>query len=139
MRRFYVGVVAAAVVILIAGVLIWNYIDQLSALKHETDRWAVIQDVNGDRIAVETTNDTVWDQLVQLYENKTERFIGSLIEKYNNKWGFRFKPENITIAEVTVEGMQATIRHISEEWDYWLELGLIVYTSATVTEIHSSA
>ena len=138
MRRFYVGVVTAAVVILITGVLIWNYIDQLSALKHETDRWAVIKDVNGDHIAVETTSDTVWDQLDQLHENKTERFIGSLVEEYNNKWGFRFKPENITIAEVTVEGMQATIRHISEELDYWLELGLIVYTSATVTEIHGS-
>ena len=138
MRRFYVGLVTAAMVVLIAGVLIWNYIDQLSALKHETDRWAVIKDVNGDHIAVETTSDTVWDQLDQLHENKTERFIGSLVEEYNNKWGFRFKPENITIAEVTVEGMQATIRHISEELDYWLELGLIVYTSATVTEIHGS-
>ena len=137
MRRLYVGVVAAAMVIIIAGVLVWNYFDQLSALKHETDRWAVIQDVNGDRIAVETTSDTIWEQLVRLQENKTERFIGSILEEYDNKWGFRFKPENITIAEVTVEGMQATIRHISEDLDYWLELGLIVYVSATVAEIHT--
>ena len=102
MRRLYVGVVAAAMVIIIAGVLVWNYFDQLSALKHETDRWAVIQDVNGDRIAVETTSDTIWEQLVRLQENKTERFIGSILEEYDNKWKFRFKPENITIAEVTV-------------------------------------
>jgi bifunctional pyridoxal-dependent enzyme with beta-cystathionase and maltose regulon repressor activities len=137
MRRLYLGVVVAAMVIIIVGVLLWNYFDQLSALKHETDRWVVIQDVNGDRIAVETTSDTIWEQLVQLHENKTERFVGSILEEYDNKWGFRFKPENITIAEVTVEGMQATIRHISEELDYWLKLGLIVYVMATVTEIHT--
>jgi len=139
MRKLYVAVVVAVLVMIIVSFLVWNYLDQLSALKHETDRWAAIQDVNGDRIAVEPTSDIVWEQLVQLHENKSERFVGSIIEEYGNKWGFRFKPENITIAEVTVEGMQATIRHISEDLDYWLELGLIVYVSATVTEIHSEA
>jgi len=134
-----VTVIVAVLVTIIVSFLVWNYLDQLSALKHETDRWAAIQDVNGDRIAVEPTSDVVWEKLVQLHENKSELFVGSIIGEYGNKWGFHFKPENITIAEVTVEGMQATIRHISEDLDYWLGLGLMVYVSATVTEIHSEA
>ena len=137
-KKLFAAVAVVALVTVIASVLVWNYLDRLYALKHETDRWAVIQDVKGDCIAVEPTNDEVWEQLVRLYQNKTERFIGSIVEEYDNKWGFRFKPENITIAEVTAEGLQATIRYISENLDYWLELGW-VYVSATVTEIHSKA
>lgn len=137
MKKLYVTVVFLALVIIIAGILAWNYLEELNTLKHETNRWAVIEDINGDRIAVEPTSDTVWEQLVQLYENKTVRWIGSIVEEYDNKWGFRFKPENITVAEVTAEGLQTTIRYISENLDYWLDLGL-AYVSGKVTEIHSS-
>jgi len=45
-------------------------IDGLDALKHETDRWAVVEDVNCGRIAVASTSDVVWEQLEQPYENK---------------------------------------------------------------------
>ena len=49
--------------------------------------------------------------------------------------GFRFKPETVAVAEVTAEGLQATIQYISENLDYWLDLGL-AYVDAKVTEIH---
>ena len=135
-KRLFVAV--AALISVIASILVWNYLDRLHALKHETDRWAVIEDVNGGCIAVEPTSDMVWEQLVQLYENKTVRWIGGIVEEYDNKWGFRFKPENITIAEVTAEGLQATIRYISENLDYWLELGW-AYVSARIAEIRGKA
>jgi len=51
------------------------------------------------------------------------------------KWGFRFKPETVAVAEVTAEGLQATIQYISENLDYWLDLGW-AYVDAKVTEIH---
>lgn len=140
MKKSYVIVVVLVLVIVIAGVLVWNYLNYLDYLKeivHETDRWAVIQDEKGDRIAVEPTSDTVWEQLVQLHENKSEMWIGSFIETYDNKWGFRFKPENITIAEFTAEGSQSTIKGISEDLDYWLSVWkLNVNVLAKVTEIH---
>lgn len=131
--------VALIVVLAIAGIFLWNYAreraDYLNEIAHETDRWAVIKDVNGDHIAVEPTSDDVWNQLVELYQNKTVMFIGGIVEEYGNKWGFRFKPENITIAEFTAEGLQATIRYISGNLDYWL--GGWAYVKAKVTEIHS--
>lgn len=138
MRKLYVGLVISVIVITITGVLVWNYFDTLATLKHETDRWAVIQDRNGDRIAVETTSDVVWNEMVKLHENLTERWIGSIVIAYDNKWGFRFKPENITIAEYTIEGAQTTIKSISEDLDYWLNLGW-AYVFARVTEIHRNA
>lgn len=137
-RKQYMVLVISIIVIIITGVIVWNYSDTLTALKHETDRWAAIQDRNGDRIAAETTSDVVWNELVRLHENLTERWIGSIVVEYDSKWGFRFKPENVTIAEYTVEGTQTTIKSISEDLDYWLNLGW-AYVWAGVTEIHSNA
>lgn len=137
MKRLVVTVAVLALVITVAGVLVWNYLDELYALKHETDRWAVIEDVNGDRIVVEPASDMVWEQLVQLHQNKTKRLIGGIVEEYDNKWGFRFKPGNVTVAEFTAEGLQATIKYISENMDYWLNGW--AYVPARVAEIRNSA
>lgn len=57
------------------------------------------------------------------------------MEKYNNTWAFRFKPENLTVAEITVEGLQTTIRDISENLNYGLGLR-VAYVDGKVTEIH---
>ena len=128
----------AILVLVVSSYLVWSYLNHLEYLKeivHDTDRWAVIEDVNGHHLAVEPISDEVWNQLVELYENGTRMWVGGIVEEYENKWGFRFKPENITIAEVTAEGLQATIQYISENLDYWLDLGL-AYVDSKVTSIH---
>jgi len=136
MKRWYIVAVALTIVAAVAGAMVWaNYVDVQNALKHETNRWAVIQDVNGDRMAVEPVSDNVWSELVQLNQNGTRMFVGGVVERYGNKWGFRFKPDTVTVAQVTAEGLQATIRHISENIDYWLNNW--AYVSSRVVEIHS--
>lgn len=138
MNRLIVSVVVALIALSVAGHLFWNQInnwDYLSEIVHETDRWAVIQDLKGDHIAVEPTIDGAWNQLVDLHQNGTRMWIGGIVEEYDNKWGFRFKPENVTVAQITAEGLQATIQFISGNLDYWLDLGG-AYVSAQVTEIH---
>jgi len=137
-NRLIVSIVVALIALSIAGHLIWNQIrdsDYQNEIVHETDRWAVIQDLKGDRIAVEPSNDEIWNQLVDLNQNRTRMWIGGIVEEYGSKWGFRFKPENVTIAQITAEGLQATIQFISEDLDYWLDLGW-AYVSAQVAEIH---
>jgi len=126
-----VAVVAAA----LGAAILTRYSEELSALKHDTSRWAVIQDVNGDRMAVEPFNDDVWSQLVQLSQNGSRRWVGGVVVRYDSKWGFRFAPSTVRVAEVTAEGLQATIRYISEHMDYWLEGW--AYVSAKVLEAHS--
>jgi len=133
------GLLAAAVIVVaiisfLGVVLLVEYLDRLSALKHETSRWAVARDVNRDCIAVETSKDEVWNQLVELYQNKTRRWVGGIVEKYDNKWGFRFNPETVIVAEVTAEGLQATIKGISGNLDYWL--GNYAYIGAEIVELH---
>jgi len=108
---------------------------RMKALKHETNRWAVIKDVNDDKIAVETTNDAIWNQLVNLHSNGSQMFVGSIIDEYNSKWGFRFRPINLTIATITAEGLQATLLYIKENLDYWL--GGWAYTTSLVVEINN--
>jgi len=139
MKRWHIAVAVLIVVIVVLGVAVWaNYVDSLNAVKHETNRWAVIEDVNGDRIAVEPVSNQIWSELIQLKENETRMFVGGIVERYNNKWGFRFTPDTVTVAQVTAEGLQATIRDITADIDYWVNLGW-AYVSAKVIEIHSEA
>jgi len=137
MKRWHVGVsVSILVVVLILSAAVWaRYVDSLNAVKHETNRWAVIEDFNGDRMAVEPISDHIWSELVRLNQNGTRMFVGGIVERYDNKWGFRFKPDTVTVAQITAEGLQGTIEYISTHIDDWLNgWG---YVSSKVVEIHS--
>ena len=139
-KSVLVGVIV--VVIVITSYSIWTYVNNLDYLRktvHETDRWAVITDSYGDIIAVETTNDEIWDTLNDLHQNQTEMWIGGIVEEYTNTWGFRFQPDTIIIAKFTVEGGQTTIEGISDDLDYWMDTwGTWTYVLARTTEIHES-
>ena len=130
----------AAIVVAAAVYSVWNYqnhIDYLSKTVHEGDRWAVIIDSKGDIIAVETTSDEVWSRLTDLHQNPTEMWIGGIVEQYENTWGFRFKPDTIIVAQITIEGAQSNIRGISGDLDYWINTwAKETYVLATVAEIH---
>ena len=136
MKRLYVIVIVLSFAALIVGAFFWmSYCNMKSALIHDGNRWAVITDREGSLMAVESVSDEVWEQLVELCQNKNREWVGGIVEQYANKWGFRFKPENVTVAEFTAEGLQATIRYIRENLDYWL--GGWAYVSARVIEAHS--
>jgi hypothetical protein len=137
MKRWYVAAAVLVGVIIVAIVAsLWaSYLDLLSAVRHETNRWAVIEDVNQDRMAVEPTSDHIWSELMSLNQNGTRMWVGGIVEKYPNKWGFRFKPDTVTAAQVTAEGLQATIRYLSETLDDWLDGR--AYVSSKVVETHS--
>jgi len=134
-KRYVAVAVFVTMMFVILGVAAWaNYVNSLNEVKHETNRWAIIEDVNGDRIAVEPIDDHIWSELVQLNQNGTRMFVGGIAERYDNKWGFRFKPDTVRVASVTAEGLQATIKYISENLDYWLNGW--AYVSAKVVEVH---
>jgi hypothetical protein len=139
-KRLLVLVGVAALIVVMAGFLVWNYVNYLDYLNktiHDTDRWAVIKDSKGDIISVETTNNEVWNTLFELNQNQTEMWIGGFVETYGNKWAFRFKPDTIVIAEVTIEGAQSNIKAISEHLDYWINTWAnIAYVFAKVIEVH---
>jgi hypothetical protein len=112
----------------------------LAAASTGANRLAVIEDSNGHRIAVEPVSDDVWDALVALYQSGGEMWIGGCVEAFltfrpdpNYPWGFRFNPSTITVAEVTAEGLQTTIESISDNLDYWLDIGQ-AYVFARVTD-----
>lgn len=135
MKRLLTVAVVLCTVITALGVSLWLGNMEALALKHETERWAVIEDIKGDRMAVEPVSDEVWSQLVHLRQSGGSMWAGGIVRKYDNKWGFRFDPETVTVAEVTAEGLQSTIRMISDDLDYWL--GGWAYVGARVVEAHS--
>ena len=134
--------ITLAVVVLMVVLAAAGWICFLGAAADETIGLAIIEDTEGDRVAVEPTSREVWDKLVELYNSKEEMWIGGVVEVFifikadpNYPWGFRFNPENITVEEVTPERLQTTIRDISENVDYWIGLGQ-AYVFAKVMAIH---
>ncbi|RLI35762.1 hypothetical protein DRO66_06875 [Candidatus Bathyarchaeota archaeon] len=77
--------------------LVWNRLEYSSATKHETNRWVAIQDVDGFLLLVETTSGEIWSQLFQLNANGTLMWVDGVVQRYDNKWEFRFKLETINI------------------------------------------
>lgn len=132
------GVIVLAVLVIGFSVWIyWRSIDYSGKTKHETNRWALIEDSKGDIMAIETTNPSVWDTLVNLHNNQTEMWIGGIVEEYDNHWGFRFRPDTIIIAQITIEGAQSNIQGISGDLNYWINVWTNqVYVLAKVVEIH---
>jgi hypothetical protein len=137
-------IIALASVILIAVLAAAGRIFFLGAALDELPGMAIVKDTNGDRIAVEPTSGEAWDDLVELYHSKGEMWVGGVVEVFifirpdpNYPWGFRFNPENITVAEVTAEGLQATLRDISENVNYWIGMGY-AYVLAKVVELRDA-
>lgn len=130
-------IVVAAVVVGYSILAYMDHLDYLSKVKHETDRWAVIMDSKGDIIAVETKYDQIWNMLDTLHRNHTAMWVGGIVEGYDNKWGFRFKPDTIIIAQITIEGAQSDIQGISGDLNYWMNVWTKeTYVLARVVEIH---
>ena len=131
-----------AVIIIIALVCFstWVYLrnlDYSSKTKHETSVWAVIEDSKGDFMAVETVNPNVWSTLLNLFNNQTEMWIGGIIEEYDSHWGFRFRPDTIVVAQITIEGAQSNIQGIGGDLNYWRNIWeKEAYVLSTVIEIH---
>lgn len=134
-------IIALAGIVLITVLATAVWIHFLEAATDELLGMAIIEDTNGDRIAVEPASGEIWDELIELYHSKGEMWIGGVVEVFifirpdpNYPWGFHFKPENIIVAEVTAEGLQTTIRDISEDVDYWIRIGH-AYVFARVVEL----
>jgi len=129
MKTKKVALVGAILVVM--SVVAASGLSYLGAIPPETNnRLAVIEDEKGDRIGVEPISDEVWSKLVELFHSKEMMWIGGVVEEFinikpdkYNKWGFRFKPGTIVVAEVTAEGLQTTIRGISADVGYWLDIG----------------
>ncbi len=140
MKSKFVLAIIIVVIVVIAGYFVWTYVnhlDYLSKTMHETDRWAVILDSKGDITAVESTSDEIWNTLESLHQNQSERWIGGVVEEYDNRWGFRFKPDTIIVAQVTIEGAQSNIQGISGDLSYWIDVwARETYVWAKVVEIH---
>ena len=135
-----------AVFVILIGVSVFVGCNQFFlAVSQRAYGLAVIEDVYGNQIGVEPVSNEVWNTLVKLSHSGEEMWIGGKVETFltfvpdpNYRWGFRFKSETITVAEITAEGLQSTIRDISENLDYWLDIGY-AYVFAKVTEIHYSS
>jgi hypothetical protein len=128
-------VLTSVVLIVVATAAGWHFFPG-----NQKVRWVEIQDEYGDRLILKPMNDAVWQTLIALHQKGGSMWIGGDVEVEGTAWGFQFIPGTIIVAEVTAEGLQTTIRGLSENIDYWLDLGqafvfaeVTAYSSLTVT------
>ena len=137
MNRRRTIVVLLALIVVPITFIYWSRLNYFDRTVHSGNIWVVIEDSEGNLIAIDSpnTNNIEWDELVRLNQNKTEVFIGGAIEQYDNKWGFRFKPDSIAISPFVPNVVQGAIKQISSNLNYWKTLRT-VYIYVKVVEIH---
>ena len=98
----------------------------------------LVEDPDGDRMIIEVASELeAVEELVELHGKGEVRWIGGLIETYDNEFGFRFTPESIVVAEYTAEGLQAVFfETIGKNLTYWQGLGH-VYIEGRVIRVPS--
>jgi len=74
--------------------------------------------------------------LTEMSKTGEIKWVGGEIEQFDNEFGFRFKPDTITVADFTAEGLQASkYKFIQQDFEYWQGLGTI-YVSGKVVQVH---
>ena len=53
---------------------------------------------------------------------------------YDNEMGFRFDPNTIVFGDVVAEGLQATLKFVKENLNYWTQFDK-VYVNAEIIEV----
>jgi len=123
--------------ILVILLLIFGYptyffiLNNSKDIKHETNRWAIANDIEGNLIAIEVSNSSLWEELQFDYELNldSEICIIGLIIAYNNLWGFRLEPSTVHL-ESPYSRSSATILEIANSLDYYLssQYGIKLYS-----------
>ncbi len=88
----------------------------------------LVEDSVGDRMVIEVnaSRQQAIDALLEMHAAGTRKWVGGEVERYDNEFGFRFKPETIIVADFTAEALQAgKYRTIQEDFEYWQGLGTV--------------
>ena len=97
----------------------------------------LVEDIDGDRMSIRASknNQDALDALTEMSKTGQTMWVGGEIQDFKNKFGFRFSPDTVAVAEITAEGLQAAkYKSIQEDIDYWRGLGT-VYISGKVVSV----
>ena len=89
-------------------------------IKHETTRWAIIEDNLGNRLAIEPENTDVWEEFVEYNKPILYAYVKGIVVPYENLWQFRFEPSTISIQNVSSRYLNANIQYIASNLDHLL-------------------
>ncbi|MHA1308771.1 MAG: hypothetical protein ACTSO7_16685 [Candidatus Heimdallarchaeota archaeon] len=94
-------------------------------IKHETNRWALIVDTEGSKLAIEAVNSSVWERIVSNYQEFKDYDYPMVITcegivPYNNSWGFRIDPKTVKFLYGLIRGSTHTIKQLASNLDYYL-------------------
>ncbi|MHA1354808.1 MAG: hypothetical protein ACTSR1_06520 [Candidatus Heimdallarchaeota archaeon] len=103
-------------------------------IKHETNQWMLIRDNDGNKIAVEAINSSLWDSLTMFYqEHKNDgeplSFKGVVVS-YENSWQFRLDPSTIYMGLGFWKMETYTINEITSNLELYLSTTVAIYFTA---------
>jgi len=80
-------------------IIVWLTGSHISVASAWFNSWALIEDFHGNQLWIEVWSDEAWDALAQLNGNGSMRWIGGVVEAYDNEWGFRFAPDTVRVSD----------------------------------------
>ncbi|MGC9778313.1 MAG: hypothetical protein HZR80_03635 [Candidatus Heimdallarchaeota archaeon] len=102
-------------------------------IKHETNRWAIIKDYDGNQLAVDASNRSIWEEIRKDYETNpgSPMFIYGMVVSYDNSWQFRLEPSTVISFIGNIKGPSYTIIEIANN----LELHLSKWRAIRIKSI----
>ncbi len=97
-------------------------------IKHETNSWAIIKDYDGNQLAVDASNRSIWEEFRKDYEMNpgSHIFIYGMVVSYDNSWQFRFEPSTVFSFIGNIKGPSYTIIEIANNLEWHLSEWLVI-------------
>ncbi len=98
-------------------------------IKHETNRWAIIEDYDGNQLAIDAFNSSIWNELRKDWKElrkdsgtnlSAPMFIFGLVVSYDNSWQFRFEPSTVSSTIGYIKEPSYTIIEIANNLEWHL-------------------
>lgn len=97
----------------------------------------LVEDIDGDQMTIHVSpnRQEAIEALMEMSRTGERMWVGGEIERYENEFGFRFKPDTIVVAEITaVERQASKYKFIQDDFEYWKGLGTIYILGKVVGE-----
>ena len=86
-------------------------------IKHETINWIIVEDYDGNQLAVDPLNISMWNSLRLFYKTNAEYDIHwiliGVIVSYDNSWQFRLEPSTVYLVKGPIKGQTYSINGIA--------------------------
>jgi hypothetical protein len=95
----------------------------------------VIRDSHGTTIRLYVEDEEGWQKLQTMKQQHLHEWVGGkLLRDSQSELGFGFDPQNLIVADFTIETYQTWLQDISDRLEYWLSVEVAVVWAEVIDQ-----